>query len=183
MWEYYNAKQEREAGSGSGRTVSVSPRWDATLTEDAWKRYNMFEASMVNSALESSQPDLLVPVMDRLAKSGLKAAVLMAASRMDGPVKITESDLVRAFWYVERWREYTLEVIHNVGKSADERILERIYRAIERQPGIARSTIMQNFRLTASRADAIFATLSQRGLIQQQHHKGKGTKLHAVIDA
>jgi predicted HTH transcriptional regulator len=114
-------------------------------------------------------PDILTPTFDRLCKSGLKASVLMAASnRLVDDVTVTERDLVRAFNYIEQWMQHTLYIIANIGKTASEVNLEKVYNYIKSNPRVSRSRIMQTFRLTARDAEATFMTLEQRGLIHRR---------------
>lgn len=155
--------------------------WEASLTPDAWARYNSIEQMLLASALESNMPDLLTPTFDRLCKSGLKAAVLMSASsRLTDEVVVTEVDLVRAFYYIEQWMQHTLYIIANIGKTASEVTLERVYQYIVQNPGSPRSRVMQRFRLTARDAEAIFMTLEQRGMIQRKK-SGPGEVLHPIV--
>jgi hypothetical protein len=106
--------------------------------------------------------------MDRLSKSGLKAAMLIAASRQRGDKIVIElEDMVRAIYYVRGWRKYVIEVMNNVGRSAAEHHLDAVYRSVRRKGGCTRSTLMQNHHLSARDADQIFLTLEQRGLISR----------------
>jgi len=162
MYNHYNSPIDTDS-IGSIRI------WEASLTDDAWVRYNAIESMMLQAALESNMPDILTPTFDRLCKSGLKAAVLMAASsRLVDDVTVTERDLVRAFFYIEQWMQHTLYIIANIGKTSVEVNLEKVYNYIHANPGIARSRIMQAYRLTARDAEATFMTLEQRGLIRRK---------------
>jgi len=51
------------------------------MTESAWKRYNELETKMLQEAMDSEDVDVMVPMNDRLSKSILKCAILIAASR------------------------------------------------------------------------------------------------------
>jgi len=136
-----------------------------------WVRYNSHEAQLVHSGLDSDRPDLMTPTFDRAAKSGLKMSLLIAAARNptdDEFIIIEEKDIVRAFYYIEQWLPYTLDLMENIGVGASERQMEKIYKAIIRKPGITRSKLMQNFHLTSRDASLIFDTLEQRGVIIKQ---------------
>jgi hypothetical protein len=150
--------------------IEADVKYEAELTPDAWIRYNMLESDLLEMGLDSDIPDIMTPVGDRLAKSILKAAVLLSASRQrEGKVVITLDDILRAISYGEQWREHAEEVMRSVGKGQAERFLETIYRAIERREGgVARSYLMQSYHLTARDANMIFETLEQRGLITRQ---------------
>lgn len=147
--------------------------WNASLTPEAWIRYNKIEATMTEIGLESSMPDLMTPMMVRLCSSGLKASVILAAAaRLEDSVVVTEMDLIKAFSYVESWKTHAINVVVNAGKTSSEKLLERIYGMIQEHPGMKRSMIMQTHRLNARDADNIFNTLEQRGLIRAEKNRG-----------
>jgi len=154
---------------------------NAMLTTDAWVRYNMLEQKMLKAGLDSERPDLMTPLFDRLSKSALKAAVLIAASRQrDERVKVEEVDLVTAIKYCSDWRNYAIEVVNGVGRTTVERELDKVYNAIVRAPGIARTKLMQSYHLTARNADLIFDTLIQRGMIAVTRIGNGGSTYHAL---
>jgi hypothetical protein len=163
MRQHYDQFVDMKLGD---KIIKRQKKWDAKLTPEAWVHYNRFEADLVASGLDSDSPELMTPTMDRLAKSGLKMAVLLAASRkLEQEVLVEEEDVIRAFKYIERWRPYTLELLESVGKGASERQLERIIGDVRRHPGISRSTLMQHYHLSSREATLIFETLIQRGLV------------------
>jgi hypothetical protein len=147
----------------------IEEGWKAELTPEAWLRYNELEASLLQSGLDSEKPELMTPLFDRLAKNGLKAAILIAAARSvgrdDGKVIVGVEDILHAIRYVKQWRAYSIEVVNGIGKTTYERDLERILGAIIKRPGIARSQVMQSYHLTAQQATQVFDTLTQRGQI------------------
>jgi len=178
LYDQYNRSQEIRT---DGKVVHSQVRFDASLTEDAWLRYNKLEADLVAQGLETDLKDLMTPTFDRMAKSGLKMATLLAAARIEsGNVVVEESDIVRAFYYIEQWGVHTIELIANMGKSANERQLERVYQSILRKPGISRSVLMQNHHLSARDASLIFDTLEQRGVIKEDR-RGRG-KFYTAVD-
>jgi hypothetical protein len=177
LYEHYTAEQVMHIGD---KEVVVPKKWDAELTPEAWVRYNKFEADMLQTGLDSDRADLMTPTMDRLAKSGLKMAVLLSATRSKEGVLVTEEDIVRAFYYIERWSIFTLDLITNIGKTTSERLLERINKAIKAQPGITRSALMQNNHLNARDADLIFNTLEQRGQITKTK-VGRGMRYEPAV--
>jgi predicted transcriptional regulator len=152
----------------------------AELTADAWVRYNQLEAAMVQAGLDSNRQDIMTPVHDRLSKSMLKAAILIAASRQrDEKVIVEEQDIVRAIYYGEQWRLHVADVMENVGKGTNERMLDNILRAIQKRDGTTKSVIMQNYHLSARDMSAHLETLEQRGLITRSR-TGRTEKLFAV---
>jgi ribosomal protein S25 len=153
----------------NGKSMATKRLWNAELTPEAWARYNKAETDMLQSALKSTHAEIMTPTMDRLAKSGLKAAVLLAACRkLEENLVVEEADIVCAFRYVEEWRHYTLDVINNIGVSVQERQVEQIMRAIERKPGVTRSELMQFYHLDARLTNQILDTLDQREMITRQ---------------
>jgi hypothetical protein len=165
-------QREIEITTGSIK-IPVQDRPDVQLTPDAWKLYNNMELRLLESGIKSLAQDMMTPTMDRLAKSGLKASILIAGSRMqDGIVTVTEGDILKAFQYVTQWREFAMEVMSNIGISAQEKHIELIYATVKRSPGVARSELMRTYHMTKREADLIFDTLEQRGLIARVKTKG-----------
>jgi hypothetical protein len=138
------------------------------------------ENQMLETGIASRQPEIMTPVYDRLSKSILKAAVLLAASRKrSAPVVVEVEDVLRAAVYGENWRMYVQDVMNNVGKGTDERLLDQVQRAVERRPGVSRSVLMQNHHLSARSATQVFDTLEQRGRITR-HKNGKAETIWPV---
>lgn len=154
-----------------GGKVSINQEriWQAELTDEAWLEYNRYETTMLQATLESPVREILTPTMDRLAKSGLKAAILLAASRMDeSGVTVTKEDITHAFYYVEQWRNWALEVVSNIGSTTYEKQIDMIYKQVTRDPnGVPRSIVMRNHKLSSRNADDIISTMVQRGMITQ----------------
>jgi hypothetical protein len=178
MYNHYHSDQMITV---NGRTQAMTRRWDAELTKDAWQRYGRFEADMLQIGLKAMQSDILTPTMERLAMSGLKAAVLIAATRKlhDQKVVVEEADLVKAFSYVDSWKHFALEVITNIGKSVQENQIALVLGQIIRRPGILKSEIMRNYHYTAREMGIIIDTLEQRGQITR-HRQGKTEKFFSV---
>lgn len=174
---YMHYRLEPKIVQVDGRlTYDQPPYWEAQLTQETWQRYNALEAAMMEAGLATDQPDIMTPTYDRLCKSTLKAAVLLAASRqrpaMGSPIQVGLDDLLRAIQLCEGWREYGNGVIRDVGMSQNERELQRIVNAVMRLPGISRSKLMQNHHLTSRSAEQIFNTLEQRGMIVRMKSNG-----------
>jgi hypothetical protein len=66
--------------------------------------------------------------------------------------------------------------MEQVGKGQHEKLLDNIYNAVVRKPGVTRSYIMQSYHLTARETSQAFETLEQRNLISRQR-AGKGEVL------
>lgn len=160
---------------------SVPRKFDAKLSPEAWFRYNTLEQQLLDSGIHSTRPEIMTPVGDRLAKSILKAAVLLAASRQRSETLSVEvEDIIRAAAYGESWRMYGREVMESVGKGGLERRLDQILAAVNREPGIPRSKIMQTYHLTAREMNMMIETLEQRALITRER-RGRGEILHPNI--
>lgn len=150
-----------------GKVVGTMPtQFAATLTNEAWARFNLFEDQMRQTAFSTGR-NYLIPVHERLATSTLKAAVLLAASRKreDGLV-IEEIDILHAIYYAQHWREYASEVVNGIGKTYDERLIDQIYLYIRRnEGGASRAELMTVFQLDVRRADLLFGTMLQRNMV------------------
>lgn len=169
IFGYYNRTQTLKIEKLK-TTVDHEVTFEARLTEDAWVRYNQLENELLEFGLDSDIPDIMTPVGDRLAKSILKAALLLSASRQRSDEVVVElSDILRAISYGEQWRIHAEEIMRNVGRGQAERFMETIYNAIKRKEGgVPRSHLMQAYHLTARDANQIFDTLEQRGLVTRQ---------------
>lgn len=177
IFQHFNQTQSFTV---NGRVTTAKKKFEVSLTPDAWLRYNRFESDMLQAAMDSPQRDILTPCFDRLSKSGLKVAILLGAAKAsDDKVVVEENDIIKAFYYIEQWRGHTLNMIRVVGKGASERVLERIVKMVEREPGVLRSTLMTRFHLTRRQADEIFETLDQRATIVRQK-SGKSERLYPI---
>jgi hypothetical protein len=165
-----------------GATTPAQMVFDAKLTPDAWQRYNQFEDIMVKDGLMAERPEIMTPVNDRMSKSTLKAAVLLAASRQRGPEVIVETiDIIRAISYCRSWKVYANEVMGGVGRGTVEKQIEALAGLVERRPGIGRSAVMRYMHLTAQTANALFETTEQRGYIVRQR-QGRTEVLYPVTN-
>lgn len=177
MYEFYNQADVLQV-AGSDIRIEGKVKFDAQLTPEAWYRYNQMEAQLLDTGMKSERPAVMTPVYDRLAKSILKASVLLAASRkLANPVVVEVIDIVRAMVYGESWRIYARDVMNSVGKGQTERLLDNVMGMIERQPGVTRSKLMQSYHLEARQATQIFDTLEQRGKVVRTT-KGKTMYFH-----
>ena len=181
--EVMQTMESRYTGQGEVRvgeiTLSVNKVLDVDLTDGAWDLYNTMENKMVDFGLKSSHSELLTPVMDRLAKSGLKAATLIAASRLRERLVVEEIDVYKAFSFVCKWCEYVVEVVGSIGLTVSERQIQTICQRIRRDgdAGVQRSTLMQNYHLSKRDADNIFDTLEQRAQINRVR-SGRSERLY-----
>jgi hypothetical protein len=166
--------------SQNGSTVRLRNKIDVTMTEPAWDLYNHFESELLRSSFHRSDNDVLTPTMDRLAKSGLKAAILIAASRKEGgAVTVEERDMMKAFSYVGVWREYALDVLSHIGVNQSEFRIQLVHQMVKNSPGTTRGAVMRQYKLTSRDADSILETLEQRQYIHREK-AGKGERLTAI---
>jgi hypothetical protein len=184
MLAHYRRQELLEVDiKGTMREISQTKTWNASLTDDAWVRYNKLEADMLQAGMDARRPDIMTPTYDRLSKSILKAAVLLAASRRLGDDVVVElADILRAISYGEQWREFVNDVMDNVGKGQSERQLDMVLSYVQKKASVSRSTLMQNFHLSARDTTAILETLEQRNeiIIMKQ---GKGMIITATNNA
>lgn len=157
------------------------PKFYVNLTTAAWERYNKFELLLIQSALDSGLT-YLTPVYDRLAKSTLKAAILIAASRQRSTsITLDVDDLIHAIYYCQQWRTYANDVVSSVGKSAEERLIDTMLVEIKNAPGgKTRHELMQDHKLTKKNAAELFETMEQRQLIHGVQF-GRDVKYQAVL--
>lgn len=160
-----------------GESMTMPPRIRAVLTSDAWRRYQNIEAEMVERASTSAVPLLALPTFERLSRSMLKMALILAATRQyptkDNQITVVEADVINAAYYAQQWGEFSIELILNAGKRASEKVLEKIIRFMRENPGVLRSTVMQHMHLSKREADDILSTLEDRQLVKKEK-RGRG---------
>lgn len=175
VFQRYNALPVRKPSSNK---VVFPKQWPVELTEDAWYMYNSFEVKLLDSAMNSIDPSVMTPMLDRIAKSGLKAAALIAASRLpEERIVVDTLDMLHAFYYVEQWVKHTVYIVNNIGKSQDERLIQKLLSTVQSNPGILRSDIMRRNYMSARDADQLFLTMEQRGLIRREKKGGRGERI------
>lgn len=168
LYKFYRRKTMLEVKQLKAQ-IETDKRFDAKLTPKAWERYNKLENDMLMAGLDSGRPEIMTPVNDRLSKSILKAAVLLAAAnKRDEEVVVEEIDILRAIYYGNEWKQHVDVVMEDVGKGSTERLLMNVLRMIVRQPGVPRSKLMQAYHMTSRDANSLFDTMEQRGLITRE---------------
>jgi hypothetical protein len=165
------------------QNVETKKTWEAVLSPEAWDRYNAMEKQLVEAGVNSDAPEIYTPTMDRLAKSGLKAAMLLAASRQEpkekGHVAVELRDVLHAISYVEGWKEHSIYVIQNAGKTVSEKRIDRAYDLIKRGRD-DRGALMRSMHLNSREADLLLDTMEQRGMIVRTKYR-KSEKFQPVL--
>ena len=174
IYEVYATDVKQHIG---GQAVLMPPRYNARMTPDAWKLNAEFDGAFLRAGHESLVRGIALPTMERLGRSLLKVAIILAAIRQkpdeQGDVLVEEYDLLNAATYIQKWGHHSIDLVLNVGKGSNERHLERIVAFIANKPGVLKSTIMNTQKLSAQEAAGILQTLEERGLIRAER-RGRG---------
>lgn len=160
----------------AGTTLMTAPEVNAELTDDAWILYNKLEHMLVEAGIRAELKEYMTPVLDRMAKSLLKLACILAAIRQipeHSKIIVTVEDINRSAGMIQEWANHTVELVASVGMSATEKTLQRCLEYIRRNEGCMRSDLMRSFRLSAMEMEATQKTLEMRGLVNVEK-KGKG---------
>lgn len=101
------------------------------VDDDAWQRYNDLIWDLGNQALARNRAEVLEPAADRLNKSTLKAAALLAMydaamNNQKGEVKVEMRHMLAAIQYTEEWVKYLFEMAEKVSSSRREQLFERV---------------------------------------------------------
>jgi hypothetical protein len=173
VYETYGIDVETRIG---GQKVLMPPRYIAKLTPEAWAKNAEFETILIETALKSSVKDLALPTLDRLSRSILKMATILACLEQkpkNGIVTVKESNVINAAWYAQKWGENAIHLMLNAGKGTNEKTLEKIFTFIENNPGALKSVVMLRFHLDAKGAANHLQTLEERDLIRKEK-RGNG---------
>lgn len=164
-----------------GETITRDRITNAELTPEAWRLFNSYQFKMMSFGQKSDMPELLTPTLIRLSMSALKMAVLLAATKCnDEGVFIDEDDILRAFYYIEKWSRFSLDLIDNLGKTASEKTIELAYKFVKRhKAGCTQSALMKSLKLTSINVASVVDTLEQRNLITVSL-RGRGKLLKAI---
>jgi len=149
-------------------TITSQMICEADLTDETWARYQQLEQQMTKDGLSSDVSDLTTPMYTRLAMSILKAAVLIAASRMPEGNAITVElrDLLKAIYYGREWRTWANEVLTSTGRTLHENKLISILKTVMQEPGITKGLIMRRHKLMSREAEQYLQTLIDRELVR-----------------
>ena len=151
-----------------GQQISTPQTFDVKMSKEALNRYADFERAMNIAGAEADESQLFSPTFDRMAKSGLKISMIFAAIRQtpteEGHITIELDDMLRAIYYIDKWKKFTIEVVENAGKGVSERQLSRAFELIKGGKD-SRSSLMRAMHLVSREADWIILTLEERGLI------------------
>lgn len=165
LYEVYSKDRIISIG---GVDIEVPSTVNAILNEAAWARYGEIENKMVQAAYASPISMTALPTFERLSRSLLKMSALLAATRKlatasETEIEVRETDVMVAAKYVQKWGRHTIDLITNSGKGTNLRLMEKIVLTIRKNPGIARSRIMQHHNLTKREMDEVVGTLIDRG--------------------
>lgn len=167
---YQMYSQTEVAVSVGDQMMSLNRETKAVLTSSAWERFGVAEEAMLAAAHDSPHALSAIPTFQRMAFSMLKLASLLAAARQEpddqSEIKVEESDIIEATFYIQKWGKHMVDLIKNGGQSRDEGKLRNVYRTIESYPGITRGILMQRHHLNARMMSDIQETLEQRMMVQ-----------------
>jgi hypothetical protein len=144
------------------------PMIKAIFTQESWDFYGQLEMMMVVAANDSSFKEKALPTFERLSRSMMKLAVLIAASRQspqDSSITVEIHDLKHAARFVQDWGKYSIELIMNVGKTNSMRMLDKVRGYIDGKPGIYKSELMRFTHLSSREMNEVIGTLIDRGEI------------------
>jgi hypothetical protein len=181
LFKMRNAYDVQTQVSIGSQFVNIKGTHEAHLSSEAWDRYAEFEKVLVTAGKNSERPDAYTPAFDRLAKSGIKCAVLLAAARQtptDNGIQVEVEDVLQGIKYIDQWKQYTIEVLQNSGKSLSEKTIERAYNLLIRGKTL-RADLMTAMHLNSRETELMLETMEQRGLIIRLR-KGKSERITVI---
>lgn len=150
-------------------TLKLPTQTEVVLTDAAWQYFQDTEMRLAKQAAESSASMVAQPTFGRLAWSSFKMAMLFAACRQEpknGKITTEVEDLQAATYYVQKWGVHTIDLILNVGRTANQRIISKVYDHVRRRPECTRSELSRMHHLSKKELDVILDTLVDRGQVR-----------------
>lgn len=163
--------------------LSDRPLTKAILTTEAWDTYGAIEFAMIEEASQSHFAMMALPTFERMSRSLLKLAVLLAASRQepkDSAFDVEQRDIENAARYIQKWGKYSVELLLNVGKTDSLRLLEKVRKVIDGRPGIFKSELMRLTHLSSKQMTEVITTLIDRGEINRKP-AGKRSEQYWIV--
>jgi hypothetical protein len=187
LYNHYYSEPKMDIDPETKKIIYRSgQKWDVELTQHAWTRYNQLEYDMMSTAMSMDKPEIMTPVYDRLCKSALKMAVLLAASEQlnapGTPIIVDRDTLLVAISYLHEWRKYSNQVITDIGVTREEKTYQAALAHIQRNPGKTRSLLMQALHLNARSTNEVLQTLEQRAQIRRDKKVG-GERLYPISES
>jgi hypothetical protein len=152
------------------------------LNNESWTFFQEAQLKFARAAHESSFQMVAQPTFDRMAWSMLKMAMLYATTDQepkDETITIKLKHLHTAAYYIQRWGVHTIDLITNVGRSSNQRMVSRIFEHVRRRPGCTRSELSRYHHLNKKELDLILETLLDRGQVRVQK-AGSGYTVHPI---
>jgi hypothetical protein len=122
----------------------------------------------VETADSTNFQHLALPTFERLSRSLLKMACLLAATRQkpdNGMISCAVEDIEQAARYIQVWGNHTIDLLQKAGRSTHEKQLQTILARIQKEPNVMRSTLMRLYHIRAREMQEIQQTLEERGQI------------------
>ena len=140
-----------------------------TASDETWHRIQLLKYDALKFGERSTNPEIYMPLYDRLTNSIIKVAMLLAGARQSLVIEL--SDICKAIYYADKWLQtvtefaQALEVIPEMDKW--ERKMDRIFQFIKKKhpESVSRSEVMRQFRVKATEVNDMEKTLVARGQI------------------
>lgn len=173
MWRTYHTKNVVEIIGQKSESPSM---YEVLLTPDAWKFYQEIEVRLIETAQNTNMQMIALPTFERLSRSCLKMATLLAAARaapQENYVQCTLTDVQIAASYIQRWGNHSIDMLQNIGRPHAQRTLDKILVKVTAHPGILRGVLMRELHISSRDMTEIQKTLEERGQIITQK-SGRG---------
>jgi hypothetical protein len=167
-----------------GQPVNTTPRIIAELTPEAWDLHSKYGRIMWGLGEHAINHELVEPMFERLRVSLSKLAIILGAIRqkpnIDGHIVINAQDLKNAAGYIQEWGKHSIKLIVEASKVTHQKMAEKVFRAVLRQPGISRTELRGNmYKPDRKVMDEAIGDLIEAGLIRSER-RGKGTYFYPL---
>lgn len=172
--------EEKVEIAGVVKLLTAKPeKVKLTASADAWARIQQLKYDAQKLAEDSANPEIYVPIFDRLSNTVIKLAMLLAGA--EGSTVISKMHVVKAIALSEPWLQCIIDFAEQLEAMPDidrwEKRTDKILKFIaDAHPEpVTRTDLMRKFRIKAREVDDLEKTLIARGQIRIEKIVKKGT--------
>jgi hypothetical protein len=182
--------EEKVEIAGVVKLITAKPdKTTLSASPETWARIQQLKYDASKLGEKSTNPDIYIPLYDRLSNSIIKLAMLLCGA--ENRTEISIDDVRKAITYSDRWLHTITEFAEALERMPDmdkwEKKVDKILRHMKAtEEPLLRSEMMRNFHIRSRDVEDIEKTLIARGQIRiekvQAGGRGRQMKTQYVLN-